>query len=306
MQFIKRVPVPTSALALALASLGNLLAPYSESLRLACGAVSALLVLLVIARIALDFRGVSTECENCGTLAVLPTLFMALMVLSTYLKAYAPAVAPWLWAAALALQIALTALFAKRHLFGFELGKVLPSWFVVFVGYVVATLTSPAFSAQGVGRVLLYAGLIGYVAVLATVVYRLRTLGDLPAPALPTLAIFAAPSSLCLAGYLAVAEVKQPAVVYALLTISAVSLLFVLSRLPGILRLRFHPGFAALTFPVVITAIAVKQSSAFLTASSAGVRIPALAVTALDVLAVAVVAYVLARYVMFLAAPARA
>lgn len=305
MQFFRRVPVPTSALALALASLGNLLVPYSELLRLACGAISALLVLLVLVRIAVDFRGVFAECDNCGTLAVLPTLFMALMVLSAYLKPYAPAVALMVWALALALQLAVTVLFIKRHLLGFQLAKVLPSWFVVFVGYVVATLTSPAFLAQDVGRVLLYAGLIGYFAVLIAVTYRLVRLGDLPAPAMPTLAIYAAPSSLCLAGYLAVTDAKQPGVVYALLAVTAVSLLFVLGRLPSILRLDFHPGFAALTFPVVITAVAVKQSSVFL-GTQPGLQIPSYVVGATDVLAVAVVAYVLIRYMTFLAAPARA
>ena len=305
MAFLKRIPIPTAALALGLASLGNLLAPYSEALRLTCGLLSAVLVTLVLLRIAVDPRGVYAECENCATLAVLPTLFMALMVLSTYLKPYAPAAAPWVWAIALGLQLAVTALFVKRHLLSFELGKVLPSWFIVFVGYVVATVTSPAFSMQPLGRVLLYLGLAGYVAVLATVSYRMVKLGDLPKPALPAVAIFAAPSSLCLAGYLAVTETKQPGVVYALLAVSAVSLLFVLSRLPKVLKLDFHPGFAALTFPIVITGVALKQSNAFLTSTPAGSLIPGVAVTAMDLFAVLIVSYVLLRYAVFLAVPAK-
>lgn len=305
MELIRRIPIPTAALALGLASLGNLLAPYAEALRLACGSVAALLVALVIARIIVDFKAVLAECDTCATLAVLPTLFMALMVLSTYLKPYAPKAAFGVWALALGLQLAVTGLFIKRHLFTFELGAVLPSWFIVFVGYVVATLTSPAFSMQPLGRVLLYAGLAGYVAVLATVSYRMATLGDLPKPALPAVAIFAAPSSLCLAGYLAVTETKQPAVVYALLAISAVSLLFVASRLPKVLKLDFHPGFAALTFPIVITAVAFKQSAAFL-AATGGASIPALVVTAMDGAAVGVVGYVLVRYLALIAAPPRA
>lgn len=305
MQFIRRIPVPMSALALGLASLGNLLAPYSEAIRLICGGLAALLALLVILRIVLDFKGVFAECENPGTLAVLPTLFMALMVLSTYLKPYAPAVAFGTWAVALGLQLAVTLLFVRRHVFEFAIGKVLPSWFIVFVGYVVASVTSPAYEMQGLGRVLLYAGLVGYVAVLVAVVWRLRT-AELPQPALPTIAIFAAPVSLCLAGYLAVTEVKQPSVVYALLVVSGVSLLFVLSRLPKVLGLSFHPGFAALTFPLVITAVALKQSNAFLSATPVGSAIPGLAVTAMDAIAVAAVAYVLVRYLVFLTRPAAA
>lgn len=304
MALLRRVPVPTSALALALATLGNLLAPYSESLRLACGALSAALVALVVLRIATDFKGVFAECENPGTLAVLPTLFMALMLLSTYLKPYAPGIAPVLWVVALGLQLFVTVLFARRHLLSFKLASVLPSWFVVFVGYVVATVTSPAFSMQPLGRALLYAGLTGYVLVLGAVTYRMLTLGEFPKPALPSVAIFAAPSSLCLAGYLAVTEVKQAGVVYALLAVSAVSLLFVLTRLPKVLTLDFHPGFAALTFPIVISAVALKQSSAFL-ASANGLAIPAAAVTAMDVFAAVIVGYVLVRFAVLLGTPTK-
>jgi exfoliative toxin A/B len=302
MTFLKRVPLPTSALALGLASLGNLLAPYAEALRLACGVLSALLVALVILRVAFDFKGVVAECENCAVLAVLPTLFMALMLLSVYLKPYAAGAAVAVWGIALAAQLGLTALFVKRHLFAFQLGKVLPSWFIVFVGFVVASVTSPAFSMQPLGRALLYAGLVGYVAVLVTVISRLRAL-ELPQPALPTLAIFAAPASLCLAGYLAVAENKQPAVVYALLTVSAVSLLFAITRLPKILRLGFNPGFAALTFPLVITAVAFKQSSAFLAGLPNGVPLPPAIVGLTTALASLAVLYVLVRYALHLAKP---
>lgn len=305
MSILKRIPIPMAALALALATLGNLLGSYSDSLRLACGAVAGVLVLLVILRVVTDFKAVFAECDNCATLAVLPTLFMALMVLATYLKPFMGNAAAALWAVALGLQLTVTGVFIKRHLLSFALPKVLPSWFIVFVGYVVASVTSPAFSMQPVGRVLLYAGLVGYLSVLAVVVYRLVKV-ELPHPALPTVAIFAAPASLCLAGYLAVTETKDPAAVYALLAISLTSLLFVMSRLPKVLRLDFHPGFAALTFPFAITAVALKQSSAFLATTPQGTFIPAVAVTAMDLFAALMVGYVLVRYTVFLAVPTRA
>jgi len=295
-----------AALALSIASLGNLLASHSEALRIACGILSAGLVVLVLARVALDSKSVLAECGNPATLAVLPTLFMALMLLAAYLKPYAGTAALGLWVVALLAQLITTGVFIRRYLVSFELGRVLPSWFIVFVGYVVASLTSPAFSLQPVGRVLLYAGLIGYAVTLAVVIYRLAKAGDLPKPAMPTVAIFAAPASLCLAGYLAVSEVKQPAIVYGLLAVSIISLLYVLSRLPGILTLDFHPGFAALTFPMVISGIALKQSSAFLASTSQGSPIPGIAVSAVEVLAIATVLYVLVRYTLFLTAePAR-
>lgn len=303
MPLIRRIPIPMSALALGTAALGNLLLPYSPVVRAVCGVVAAVLALLIVARIVLDFATVRSELENPATLAVLPALGMALMLLATYLKPYAAAPAKGLWAVALVLQLLVSLLFVVRYVFSFKLAQVLPAWFLVFVGFVVGSVTSPAFDALPVGRFLLYAGLIGYIAVLPVIVYRMVKGGDLPAPALPTVAIFAAPPSLCLVGYLAVTEAKQAAVVYVLLAAAAVSLLYVLACLPRILRARFYPSYAALTFPLVITAIALKQSNLFLAASGAGSFIPKAAVMVMDGLATAVVLYVLVRYAVFFATP---
>lgn len=302
MALIRKVPVAISALALGVAALGNLLASYSEAVRLGCGAVAAALVLLVLARVVLDPAGVRAELKNPAALAVLPTLFMALMLLATYIKPLVGAPALWLWTLALVLQFATVAVFLTGHVRPAEMAKALPGWFIVFVGYVVASVTSPAFQMQPLGSVLLWIGLAGYAVALPVVAYRVFKLNDLPEPLVPTVAIFAAPPSLCLVGYLAVTDAKQPAVVYALLALCVLSLLYATVRLPDILRLGFHPSFSALTFPFVISAIALKQSAAFLTAT--GSASPALGVASVAATALAgvLVAYVLARYAVFLAA----
>ena len=306
MSFIRRIPIPMSALALGVACLGNLLLSYSPAIRALCGAVSAALVLLLITRAVLDFKGVRAELENPAMLAVAPALFMALMLLATYLKPYAASPAKAIWVVALVLQLAVVVLFAVRFVGTFKLAQVLPGWFIVFVGFVTASVTSPAFDAQPVGRVLLYAGLLGYVGVLSAVVYRMVKVGALPAPALPTVAIFAAPPSLCLVGYLAVTQVKQAGVVYMLLAVAAVSMLYVLVSLPGVLKTPFSPAYAALTFPFVISGIALKQSSAFLATTEAGSFIPKVAVTTMDAFAALIVLYVLVRFAAYLASPAKA
>lgn len=305
MSFIRKVPVPASALALGAAGLGNLLLPYSPIVRSACGIVSAVVALLVVLRLVLDFKGVNAELRNPASLAVLPALFMALMLLATYLKPFAATPAKVLWLGALAFQLAIVALFIVRFVIDFKLARVLPSWFLIFVGFVIGSVTSPAFGMAPVGRVLLYAGFAGYAVVLPVIVYRIAKGGALPEPARATVAIFAAPPSLLLVGYLSVSPAKSPTVIYALLAISAVSLLYVLANLPGILGLRFHPSLAALTFPFVISAIAIKQSNLFLVTSGAGALVPKLVISAVDIFTAAMVLYVLVRYLLFFATPAR-
>lgn len=306
MSFIRRIPVPIAALALGVASLGNLLGGYSPLARTVCGLIAGTLAALLLLRAAFDLAGVRADLRNPALLAVSPTLPMALMVLSTYLKPVAGGAAFALWSIALVVQFAIVGLFLTRVVAARDLGTVLPSWFVVFVGYVVGAVTSPAFSMEPVGRVLVLIGTLGYVAALPVVIYRMVKRGDLPEPVRPTVVIFAAPASLLLAGYLAVTDVKQAIVVYALLAVSAVSFAYALVCIPRILARGFHPGYAALTFPVVITAIALKQSAAFLTGSAAAVTIPGAALVAMDGFAVLLVGYVLARYVTHLVGTARA
>lgn len=305
MSFIRRVPLPMSALALGLAGLGNLLLPYSPVIRIVCGVLAAVVIALIVLRLALDFSRARAELSAPANLAVFPAFFMALMLLATYLKPAAPLLAKGLWVAALIAQLAVAGVFVTRHVAKFELSSVLPGWFLVFVGFVVASVTSPAFDLQPVGKALLYAGILGYAVALPVIAFRMLRHPELPAPAVPTIAIFAAPPSLCLVGYLTVADAKSPAVVYALLAIAGASLLYVVANLPRIVRGGFFPSYAALTFPLVISAIALKQSNAFLSATPAGSFIPPVAIVAMDMVAAGAVLYVAAHYARHLLAPAR-
>lgn len=304
MPIIRKIPIPAGALALGLASLGNLLGQFSPVARAVCGVLSAALVVALFARFAFDWPAVSAELRTPPALAVLPATLMALMQLATYLKPLAPGAATVIWSVAVIAQLLVSALFIWRFVFKFSLAQVLPSWFLIFVGFVVASVTSPAFGMVPAGRALLVAGSAGYAIALPLVAWRLVKLGDVPAPALGTLGIVAAPPSLLLVGYLAVVEAKQPVVVYALLALAAASLLFVSWRLPAILRAGFSPALSGLTFPLVISAIAFKQSGAFL--AKTGTPVPALGAIApaLAAIATLAVAYVFVRYVLFLASPA--
>ncbi|MBR1453903.1 MAG: C4-dicarboxylate ABC transporter, partial [Lachnospiraceae bacterium] len=88
-----------------------------------------------------------------------------------------------------------------------------------------------------------------------------------------------------------------------MLVLSLFIYLVVIINIPRFLVMPFYPSYAAFTFPMVISAIAVKLTTAkFLTSSN-----PALAgttkmiFTAQTWIAVILVAYTLVRYIMFIA-----
>lgn len=295
MKHIQKIPLALSAVSLSLAALGNLLRSYGEGIRTACGILSGALLLLYLLRVIFDAAHVREELKNPVAFSILPTATMALMLLCAYVKPYV-SFAEIVWYAAAALQVVIMLLFAKRFVLGFAPQTVFPSWFIVGAGIAVASVTSPAMGARPVGQIAFYVGLALYILLLPIVIHRMVKLKPLPEPARPTIAIFTAPMSLCLAGYLAAFEQPSRPLVLAMLAVAALSYLYVTVQMFSLLRLPFYPTYAAFTFPYVISAVAFKSANAFLT--NGGGPSFAAVVTVCEWLSVCVVAYVLIRFAL--------
>ena len=298
-ELIKKVPLPTAGVALGLAALGNLLQPYSEVARGLCGMLSLALVALLLAKVVRHPDMIREDFKNSILASVSATLLMAIMQLSTYL---APATL-WggfaLWSMAVGLHLGLMMWFTSRFIRRFQLKEVFPTYFICYVGIIVASVTSPTYGAEALGHGLFWLGFACYAVLLAVVTYRYAK-HEVPEGARPLFCIYTAPMSLSLVGYLATAPEPNPVMVGVMLVLAQGFLVLVLSRLPKFIGLPFYPSYAAMTFPFVISATALSQGVAFLNGLGAG--LPA----ALDVLvlaetglAVVMVGYVLTCYLRF-------
>ena len=153
---IQNVPIPAAGVALGLAALGNLLQPYTEIAHIACGALSFCFVALLVAKIALFPALIRDDLKNSILASVSATLFMTLMQLATYLAplAWHPAFA--LWAAAVAGHLCLMVWFTARFIVHFKLSEVFPTYFICYVGIIVASATCPSFGMQPAGQALAF------------------------------------------------------------------------------------------------------------------------------------------------------
>ena len=303
--FLKRIPIPTAGVALGLAALGILLEPTAPAVHTLCGLCSLALMLLLAARLACDPAGVRRDFDNPVLASVSATFPMAAMQLSPYLAPVAPAPAFGVWACAVAAHLALIAWFSVRHVRKFDLKKVYPTYFICYVGIVVASVTSPVYGMQNLGFALFVFGFATYIALLVAVTARYAK-HPVEEGARPLFCIYTAPMSLSLAGYLATAHAPDAAFACVLAVCAQLLLVVVLARLPHFLRLRFYPSYAAMTFPFVITATALWRTLALL--DGAGVAYPTalrMLAGAETALACAMVAYVFARYLMEFARIAR-
>jgi exfoliative toxin A/B len=297
---IKVLPIPAVALFLALAATGNLALSYGNIYRNIFGIFAGITFILILAKIIKYPKNVAEDLKNPVIASVFPALSMGIMLIATYIKPFKPSLAFGIWVIGLALHIILILFFTIKYVFNFNIKKVFPSWYIVYVGIVVGSVTAPAFDMANIGQILFWFGFISYLILLPIILYRVLKIKEIPEPAMPTLVILAAPASLCLAGYMNSFQNKNMFIVWLLLTLSQLTLLYVLLQLPKLLKLPFYPSYSAFTFPLVISGISLKLTNGFLINAGKEISFLKYLVKFEELLAVIIVLYVLIRYIGFL------
>lgn len=302
---IQKVPVPLCGVMLGLAALGNLLQSYSEVVRYVFGAIAFVALVLIVLKWALFPSMVKEDLKNPIMLSVAATFPMGLMLLSVYAKPLLGSISLYIWLAAILLHVVLIVLFTLRFIVKLDIKKVFASYFIVYVGIAVAGITAPAYNMQVLGAITFWFGFISLLALLGLVGYRYVKYPEVPEPARPIFCIFAAPTSLCLAAYIQSVSNKSAAMVIFLFVLASVLYLISLYKLLRLPKATFFPSFAAFTFPFVISAIAAKQATAFLT--KAGYQLSFLPTVVLveTIIALVLVCYTLVRFGIFLFKPAK-
>lgn len=302
--FIKRVPIPTAGVALGLAALGNLLDPYLGVARFLCGSLSLLLVILVISKACLFPAMIKEDFRNPILASVSATLFMAIMQLTGYLApfAYAPAFIAWM--AAIIAHLCLMVWFVFRFFLSFKLASVFPTYFICYVGIIVAALTSPIYGMETLGTILFWIGFSCYPVLLVLISIRYVKY-PVPHAARPLLCIYSAPASLSIAGYLAITESPNLLFIAVLLAFAQFCFISVLVKVPSFIKGGFFPSYAAMTFPFVITATALGLAIDLFAFEGLTLSCFQALYVFETVFATGMVIFVFAHYVKFLSEPVR-
>lgn len=299
-QVLKKYPVPAAGLMLGLAAAGNLVQSYGEIYRSTFGMLAAVLLVLMLAKIIKYPKAVVETLDNPLIASVFPTFSMAIMILSTYLKAYAQTTALIMWIIGFVFHAVLIIWFTKKYVLSFKIKQVFPSWFIVYVGIVVSSVTGPVFKMNTLGQAAFWFGFVTYLVLLAIVLYSVIKFKEIPEPALPTLAIFAAPASLLLAGYMNSFGIKNMGIVWLLMSLSLIMYVVVVVSMFKLLRLKFYPSYSSFTFPFVISGMAMKLTNGFLAKSGHGISALKYLIKFQEAAAVVLTLYVLVRYIQFL------
>lgn len=297
---IQKIPVPLSGVMLGLAALGNLLQSYSEGIRYFCGVLACLLLILLLLKLILFPGMIKEDFKNPIMASVAATFPMALMLLSTYVKPFIGNAAFVIWIFAILLHIILILYFTVTFIRNLQMPKVFASYFIVYVGIAVAAITAPAYNQLSIGAVSFWFGLIALIVLFILITYRYLFYKEIAEPAKPLICIYAAPASLCIAGYIQSVTPKSYGLLIGLMIVAAILYLFALIKAVTYLRLPFYPSYASFTFPFVISAIAMKQASACLVNMGKPISALSYVVIIETVIAVVFVAYSFIRFMGFL------
>ncbi|MBS6386470.1 MAG: TDT family transporter, partial [Atopobium sp.] len=167
-------------------------------------------------------------------------------------------VAQLFWFAGIALHILCIALFTSRYIAKFDWENVHASWFIVYVGIVVASVTAPAFTFEtSVGTIAFWFGFICLVVLFIVVSIKYVKYGPVPDSAESLACIYAAPTSLCIAGY--IQSITPKSVPFLLVMLVIASIIYVVS-FAWCIRCLTKPFFPS----HVICVVARTQTSAYL------------------------------------------
>jgi exfoliative toxin A/B len=224
---------------------------------------------------------------------------MALMLFSVYFKPWFGAVSQIIWYLAIALHIVMIIYFTKTFILKPDLKKVHASYYIVYVGIAMAAMTAPAYEATGFGMATFW---FGFAALLILLVFVTMRYVKLPAPdpAKPLICIYAAPVSLCIAGYIQSAATKSLSFLTVMWVVATVLFLFACVKFVQYLKMPFFPSYAAYTFPFAISAIASKQLMACSVAMEQPMAFLKPIVLIETIIATCTTLYAFVRYLMFL------
>lgn len=264
MMKIKRIPLSLCGVMLGFLALGNLLESCCSEIKICCGLIALLLLILVLMKIIMFPKVVKDDLQSPVMASIFATLPMALMLFSTYLESLMKIEARYLWIFAVIFHVVWMGYFTLKFILRLKLTEVFASYYIVYVGIGVAAISAPVFNEVNIGRLAFKFAFISFLILLVLVTIRYIKEKEILESAKPLICIYAAPANLCLTGYVHSIANKSIIFLLALFVLAMILYVFSLVKALGYLKSKFYPSYAAFTFPFVISAIASKQMMIYL------------------------------------------
>ena len=256
----KNTPIAVSGISLALMSITTAWVGLGSDFFRHFGVFFTCIAIgLLLIKTILHPKDVFNEVKHPFVGSFYPTIAMTLMVVSTYIVQYNKTSAELLWLFGIILHVLLDLIFLFARFKDFKFEYIVPSWYVLTVGLGVGAVTGKAIGFIILSKFTFYYALIWYLILLPIMIYRILIVKNIPKTKETSLMIMGAPANICLAGYIGVFENYNMSLIKFILVLAVLNMLYDYIILPKLLRLKFSPALAPLTFPLCIGAVAMQR-----------------------------------------------
>ena len=266
MNIIKNLPLAITGLILAILSLGKIFTDFSSIFFI----IGSLLIFLILLKLVLHFDAFNNELNNLIALSTFGTFSMALMLFSTYLKPLfmplSQSIAFGIWILGIIIHLSILLIFTKKYVIDkFDMETVFATWWIVYIGITMASITAPAYNLQQYGFIFFGIGFILMIPTLILVSYRYLKFTAIDNQFKPFICIYTALFSILIVGYVNALTINENflSIIYIGACIFYIFAIYHAIRLLIFERLEFVPSFSAFTFPFVISTIATGEAYKF-------------------------------------------
>lgn len=256
----KNTPIAVSGISLALMSITTAWVGLGSDFFRHFGVFfSCIAIGLLITKSILHPKDVLNEIKHPFIGSFYPTIAMTLMVISTYIVQFSKPFAQGLWLFGIILHLILDIMFLIARFKDFKFEDVVPSWYVLTVGLGVGAVTGKAIGFISLAKFTFYYALIWYLLLLPVMIYRIFVIKNIPKAKETSLMIMGAPANICLAGYISIFDNHNMNLIHFILVLAVLNMAYDYLILPKLLRMKFSPALAPLTFPLCIGAVAMQK-----------------------------------------------
>lgn len=256
MNIIKNTPIAISGLMLAIFSLGSHLNNYIDNINIIIASVGLIILILLLLKIIIYPKDTLDEFDNIIVASTSGTFSMALMMFSTYILPLNKTLSFMIWSIAVLLHILLIIYFTYRYiLHNYSLENVYPSYWIVYIGISMASITGSAYMGN-YNYIFFLFGFIMMFPTLMLVSYRYikKTVNNDAFK--PLICIYTAILSILIVAYLSSFEDISYSFLIIIYAFASLFYVFAFYKFIEYRHLAFYPSYSAYSFPFVISLVA--------------------------------------------------
>ncbi|WAW14182.1 hypothetical protein [Peptostreptococcus equinus] len=266
--FVSRIPLPITALALGWVILGNVfmdIIPFLGDISMIISIVLLCGVIVKLFASPIDFY---RKVKSPVGLSVFSCFPLSLIMISPWLKTVVGDINTYIWEFGLIMHTVILVIFTIKYVVNFKLKHIFPSWLLIYYGLGFAAMTSPQFGMIIFGGAIYYSlEFISFI-IIPLVLFRMAQRQGTSASQ-PLSSLLLIPSSVLLLTYLNITEKVDLSKVWILFIITQILIVITLALM--IIRMLdgYYPSWSAYVIAICLGSYATKGYFTYLKINSA-------------------------------------